>query len=67
MPDERLATRIFYGELKTGAHYQGVQKKVIQRHAESLSEELTDIDPELWEGLAQDRTAWPGLVSKGAS
>jgi len=66
MPEERLPKQIFYGELKNGARSQGGQKK---RYKDTLKASLKsfDINLESWEELAQDRTAWRGMVRKGAT
>ena len=65
MSDKRLPKRLLYGELQSGARSHGGQKK---RFKDTLKVSMKDfnIDPTLWEALAQNRPAWREAVTKGA-
>ena len=65
MPDERVPTKILYGELQVGKRSHGGQKK---RYKDTLKASLKDfnISTESWEQIAQDRTKWRGLIKRGA-
>ena len=65
MPDERLPTKILYGELQVGKRSHGGQKK---RYKDTLKAFLKyfNIPTESWEQIAQDRTKWRGLIRRGA-
>ena len=65
MPDERLPTKILFGELQIEKRFHGGQKK---RYKDALKASLEDfnIPRESWEQIAQDRTKWRGLIRRGA-
>ena len=64
MPDERLPKKILYGELQVGTRSHGGQKKW---YKDTLKASLKDfnIPIESWEQIAQDRTKWRGLITRG--
>ena len=64
MPDERLPTKILYGELQVGIRSHGCQKK---RYKDTLKASLKDFNIPLdsWEQIAQDHIKWRGLIKKG--
>ena len=66
MPDHRLPKLVFFGELCSGVRSQGRPRK---RYKDTLKVALKscNIDPGSWEILAQDRTAWRGLIKRGIS
>lgn len=63
MSTERVAKRIFYGELQEGKRNQGGQflrhKDVLKRHMKRC-----DIDPSHWEMQAENRSEWRLTVQK---
>ena len=65
MPDERLPTKILYGELQVGKRSLGGQKK---RYKDTLKASLKDfnIPTESWEQIAQNRTKWRDLIERRA-
>lgn len=66
MPTERLPKKIFYGELQQGKRSHGGQKK---RYKDTLKASLKNlgIDPDSWESVAADRSAWRSQVKAGAT
>ncbi|VDL98745.1 unnamed protein product [Schistocephalus solidus] len=66
MDDERLHKRLFYGDVATGAHQQGVQKR---RYKDTLEKSLKQlqINPVTWQDFAQDRPAWRRSVKTGSA
>ncbi|VDL95557.1 unnamed protein product [Schistocephalus solidus] len=66
MDDERLPKRLFYGDVTTGARRQGGQKR---RYKDTLKKSLKhlQINPAIWEDLAQDRPAWRLSMKTGAA
>ena len=65
MSDERLPTKVLYGELQEGKRSQGGQKKRYKDTLKALKD--FNIPTESWEQAAQDRTKWRCLINKGAS
>ena len=65
MPDERLPKKILYGELQVGKRSHVGQKK---RYKDTLKSYLKDfnIPADSWEQIAQGRTKWRGLITRGA-
>ena len=65
MLDSRIPKQIFYGELRHGKRSVGCPRK---RYKDTLKVYLKDfaIDTNNWELSASDRTAWRGLIAKGA-
>ncbi|VDL97651.1 unnamed protein product [Schistocephalus solidus] len=57
MDDERLPKRIFYGDVATGSHRKGAQKR---RYKDTLKKLLKQVKLNLatWEDLTQARPAW---------
>ncbi|VDL98810.1 unnamed protein product [Schistocephalus solidus] len=66
MDDERLAKRIFYGDIATGARRQGGQKR---HYKDTLKKSLRQlkINPATWEDLVQDRPAWKRSAKTGSA
>ena len=66
MPEERLPTKNFCGELEMSKRSHSGQKK---RYKDTLKASLKDfnIPTESWEQIAQDRAKWQGLIRRGAS
>jgi len=64
MQEERLPKRLLYGELLEGKRSAGGQRK---RYKDTLKVSLENfnIDPDIWEELASDRTSWRSLITKG--
>ena len=65
MPDSRIPKQIFYGEPRHGKRSVGCPRK---RYKDILKVYLKDfaIDTNNWEFSATDRTAWRGIIAKGA-
>lgn len=65
MDDTRIPKQLLYGELVNGSRSRGGQKK---RYKDSLkvSTKLFHIEPDTWEDLALDRSAWRSSVKRGA-
>ena len=65
MDDTRIPKQLFYGELVNGSRSRGGQKK---RFKDSLkvSTKLFGIEPDSWERLAQNRSAWRSSLKVGA-
>ena len=61
----RIPKQVLYGELVNGSRSRGGQKK---RYKDSLkvSTKLFHIEPDTWEDLALDRSAWRSSVKRGA-
>ncbi|VDL88117.1 unnamed protein product [Schistocephalus solidus] len=66
MDDKRLPTRLFYGDVATGARRQGGQKRRYKDTLKKLLKQL-QINPATWEDLAQDRPVWRRSVRTGAA
>ena len=66
MEDTRIPKMLLYGELVGGSRKRGRPKL---RYKDTIKASLKDcsIDPNTWEKLASDRTAWTQQVWKGAS
>ena len=66
MEDKRLPKRLFYGELAEGKRSVGGQRK---RYKDTLKVSLKDfgINPDCWESLAAERSAWRCQIRKGAA
>ena len=66
MEDTRIPKMLLFGELVDGSRKRGRPKL---RYKDTLKASLKDcsIDPNTWEKLASDRTAWRQQVWKGAS
>ncbi|BHF83395.1 hypothetical protein SprV_0902653700 [Sparganum proliferum] len=66
MDDERLAKRLFYGDVVTGSHRQGGQ---IRRHKGTLKSSLKrlQINTTNWEEPALDRQTWRRTVKTGSA
>ncbi|VDM01783.1 unnamed protein product [Schistocephalus solidus] len=66
MDDERLPKRLFYGDLAMGSRRQGGQ---VRRYKDTLKTSLKQlqINPESWEDLARNRSAWRRTVKTGAA
>ena len=64
MPDSRIPKQ-FYGELRHGKRSVGCPRK---SHKDTVKVYLKDfaIDTNNWQLSATDRTAWRGLIAKGA-
>nr|VZI25709.1 unnamed protein product [Spirometra erinaceieuropaei] len=65
MDDQRLAKRLFYGDVTTGSRSQGGQ---VRRHKDTLktSPRGLQIDPADWADLARDRPTWRRTVKTSA-
>ncbi|VDL94820.1 unnamed protein product [Schistocephalus solidus] len=66
MDDERLPKRLFYGDVAIGSCQQGGQAR---RYKDTLKTYLKQlqINPESWEDLARNRSAWRRTVKTGAA
>ncbi|VDL92473.1 unnamed protein product [Schistocephalus solidus] len=66
MDDERLPKRLFYGDVATGAHRPGGQKR---RYKDTLKKSLKQlqINPVTCEDLTQDRLALRRYVKTGST
>ncbi|VDM01812.1 unnamed protein product [Schistocephalus solidus] len=64
MGDERQPKRPFYGDVVTGVHRQGGQKR---RNTKKNAVKRLELNAATWEDFAQDQLAWRKSVEPGAA